>query len=135
MIQLEQWFTGHPQIANKMLAHFPSKTNKQIRHKRNERTYKNILKGQVDTENTANTATGNIDTNEDNNNADPPKPKIHEIHEPNMDIMEIETEAEQSTSSTNINNNSHWIKLIIGQALSECPQDVTYEGDYGIFLE
>jgi len=34
MLHLELRFKGYPQIANKMLAHFPRKTNKKIRDKK-----------------------------------------------------------------------------------------------------
>jgi hypothetical protein len=46
MLQLEQRYKGEGHVANKMLAHLPRKTNKQIRDKRNEKTYKRLVHDQ-----------------------------------------------------------------------------------------
>jgi hypothetical protein len=86
MIQLELRLKGHPQIAKQMLAHFAGKTNKQIRDKGNEHTYKNLLKAQVDRENLTSTNTTDSATSEDSKSSDTDPPKTTPgIHEPNLD--------------------------------------------------
>jgi hypothetical protein len=101
-----------------VLAHLSGKTNKQIRDKRKEQTYKNLLKAQMDTENVMNNNT-NTSTREESNSpyTDPPELITPEIQEPSLDTPEnpldskyrpSETEVEELALNTSIRD-SHWI--------------------------
>ena len=48
MMQLELQLKGHPRIAKEMTAHFPGKTEKQIRDKRKEAQYKTLVQAYLD---------------------------------------------------------------------------------------
>jgi hypothetical protein len=130
---------GHPQIAKQMLAHFPGKTNKQIRDKRNERTYKNLLKAQEAKENSTNTNATNSIRKEDNKSPDTDPPKTTpEKHEPNLDITKDPPEPnERPTLTEGVRHelDIHWISEIINQTLSESPQSVTDSKEHKMFLE
>ena len=145
MLQLELSLMGQPKIASKMLPHFPGKTNKQIRDKRKEQTYKNLLRAQMDRKSMTGVNTGKGSTGESNDGpcTDPSGLVAPEMHVPSMDatnepsIPMLETtvtEDEQHAVNTNICE-TNWITKIIDQTLSEGPQSVTHAQEYEGFLE
>ena len=48
MLRLEVQLQGHPRVAKEMTAYFPGKTAKQIRDKRKETSYKQLLQAHLD---------------------------------------------------------------------------------------
>jgi hypothetical protein len=134
MLRLEKQYKGEPQIAYKMLAHFPGKTNKQIRDKK-EKTYKNLVQAQMNTTIT----TGAEDDNSPL--ACTPRPTIPVMNTPAIKRTEVLSEHIDKHSAAEVGRSDvaiatediHWINRIIEQTLSESSQDVTNDDNLDTF--